>query len=96
MNTPTVPELLRAAASTYEERNKAYGDNYKKSGAALAAMFPEGLPPMGAQDWNEFGVWFMIFVKLSRYAENIGKGGHVDSAHDMVVYAAMLEELTKS
>jgi hypothetical protein len=29
-----------------------------------------------------------------RYGENLNKGGHQDSAHDLSVYAAMLEELT--
>ena len=91
----TVPEILRDAAKTYEERNKMYGDNYKQIGAGLAALFPNGIPAMSPDEWNQFGVWFMIYCKSIRYAMNIGKGGHLDSAHDSIVYSAMLEELTK-
>lgn len=91
----TVPELLRVAAATYEERSKTYGDNYKKFGAQMVAIFPNGLPPLDEDGWNQFGCWLMAMIKLHRYAENIGKGGHSDSAHDAMVYSGMLEELTK-
>jgi hypothetical protein len=92
---PTVPELLEGMASTYRERNKTYGDNYKKLGAQMVAMFPDGLPKLDEAGWNRFGVWFMALTKLQRYAESLGTGGHADSAHDAAVYSAMLEELTK-
>jgi hypothetical protein len=32
--------------------------------------------------------------KLQRYAHNFSNGGHQDSARDLQVYAAMLEEHT--
>jgi hypothetical protein len=32
--------------------------------------------------------------KVTRYAAQFENGGHLDSAHDACVYAAMLEELT--
>lgn len=91
----TVPEILRDAAATYEERNKQYGNNYKQIGDSLASIFPDGLPPMNAEEWNCFSAWFMLFGKTLRYGANIGKGGHKDSAHDGIVYSAMLEELTQ-
>ena len=91
---PTVPELLRSGAQTYEERNRIYGDNYKQAGALLKVLFPDGLPPMDADGWNRFGVWLMVFGKAVRYAAQLQNGGHKDSAHDAMVYAAMLEELT--
>lgn len=92
----SVPELLRAGAATYEQRNKLYADNYKRIGKLLEIIYPNGLPAnFDADDWNRFGVWFMIFAKSVRYAMNMKAGGHKDSAHDMMVYAAMLEELTK-
>jgi len=90
------PELLEAGADTYRQRNGPYGNNYHEIGAQLKAMFPEGLPPTAAAGWNRFAAWFMLFVKVNRYAVNLrnsGKG-HGDSAHDAMVYAAMLEELT--
>lgn len=91
----TVPEILRAAAATYEERNKQYGENYKKIGATLAALFPNGIGPLTDHEWNQFATWFMVYCKTIRYAVNIGDGGHLDSAHDTMVYAAMLQELTQ-
>ena len=94
MTTKSVPELLRACATTYEERNKLYGDNYKKFGRVMEAMFPEGLTLRSIQDFNRYGIFVQCASKLMRYAEKLNKGGHQDSAHDLSVYAAMLEELT--
>lgn len=91
----TVPELLRAAAATYEERNKLYGDNYKRIGQLMAIIFPDGIPCRTPEDHNRFGVWYMAFNKLVRYAYQMEQGGHQDSAHDAMVYSGMLEELTK-
>jgi hypothetical protein len=90
----SVPELLRACAITYEERNKLYGDNYKKFGRVMEAMFPEGLQLKSIQDFNRYGIFVQCVSKVMRYGENLHKGGHQDSAHDLSVYAAMLEELT--
>lgn len=91
----TVPELLRAAAETYEQRNKLYGDNYKRFGSVMLALLPGGVKLETEDDWNRFGVFFHLVGKLTRYAANINEGGHEDSAHDASVYAAMLEELTQ-
>ena len=93
----TVPELLREGADLYAERNKAYGDNYKLNGEMMAILFPNGIPPMDAEGWNQFGVWFMIFTKAQRYAQGFQPGvtkRHNDTAKDTKVYGAMLEELT--
>ena len=90
----TVPELLRDCADTYEQRNKLYGDNYKKYGKVMAAMFPKGLELDSFESHNRFGILVQCVSKIMRYAENLDQGGHRDSAHDLSVYAAMLEELT--
>ena len=90
----TVPEILRECASTYEERNKMYGDNYKKFGHAMAAIFPNGLCLYTVEDFNRLGIFIQCLSKLTRYSETLTRGGHQDSAHDLSVYAAMLEELT--
>lgn len=89
----TVPEMLREAASTYEERNKLYGDNYKRFGAIMKALFPEPLCVVNGHDWNRLGVFVQIVSKVSRYAENFDRGGHDDSLLDMAVYGTMLREL---
>jgi hypothetical protein len=91
----TVPEILRKAATTYEERNRLYGDNYKKFGPVMEAIFPKGVALRSAEDHTRFGVFVQCVSKLTRYSENFDRGGHADSAHDLSVYAAMLEELTR-
>lgn len=92
----TVPELLRDGAAVYEERNAAYGNNYKEFGTIMCAMFPDGLPPMSEAEWNRFGVWMMILTKVHRYVASMRTGGHMDTANDIKVYGAMLEELTRN
>ena len=63
----------------------------------MAGLFPDGLH-IEADDvdsFNRLGVFMMIVSKSSRYAESLIKGGHEDSAHDTMVYGAILEELTE-
>jgi hypothetical protein len=88
-----VPEILREGADTYEERNKVYGDNYKRHGAVMAALFPNGADLQTTDDHNRFGVLTQMVAKLGRYCENWSRGGHPDSTHDLVVYTGMLHEL---
>lgn len=91
----SAPELLEAGARTYRQRNELYGDNYKHFGSIMAAMFPDGLPAdMGSADWNRLALLMNVVGKAQRYAMNLRRGGHRDSARDAMVYAAMLEELT--
>ncbi len=90
----SVPGILIDAAQTYDERNIIYGDNYKHFGHAMAAMFPEGLFVKSADDWNRLGIFVQVVSKVTRYAASF-ENGHQDSAHDLCVYAAMLEELTR-
>lgn len=92
---PTVSTNLHEAAATFEQRNKLYGDNYKRFGCVMGALFPNGIELISNDDWNRFGVFFHMVGKVTRYAVNLKDGGHKDSAHDMIVYAAMLEELTQ-
>ena len=86
--------LLQAAARTYLKRNAVYGNNYKEFGRVMQGLFPRGLTLTTEEEWNRFGVFVMVMVKVTRYAQNFKRGGHADSAHDLAVYAAMLEELT--
>lgn len=96
--TPSVAGVLRAAADTFEERQKEYGNNYREpfalvmKGLQSAANFwPED---MTENDWSRWGLLTQIAYKITRYASQFMSGGHIDSAHDVCVYAAMLEELT--
>lgn len=88
-------ERLRAAALLFEDRDAVYGSNYQRQGAALLALFPEGGIPAitNEAEANRLHVFVACVTKLMRYAHNF-KEGHLDSARDLQVYAAMLEEFT--
>jgi hypothetical protein len=94
---PRAPDLLDAAAKTFRERNAIYGDTYLNFGIAAAACFPDGLvvKPGDTRAFNRLGLFVQCLGKLMRYGANIETGGHQDSAHDLCVYAAMLEEVTE-
>lgn len=86
-------DILAKAAETYRERNKLYGNNYHRFGSLCLSLFPNGMTLRTVEDFNRFGVLVQILSKQTRYAEQFAKGGHLDSIHDTIVYAAMLEEL---
>lgn len=88
-----VPNILEAAAATYRQRNKKYGDNYKNIGHVMCGLFPKGLTINDADAWNKLAIILAIAVKLGRYTNQF-PNGQTDSAHDASVYAAMLQELT--
>lgn len=89
--------LLAQGAVTYAERNKLYKDNYKAFGKLLLALFPNGTLPAitKVEDASRLNLILDCLCKLQRYAYNFETGGHKDSAHDLMVYAAMLEESTE-
>ena len=92
----TPADILDAGATTFRERNLLYGDNYKRLGATLLAIFPEGKVPeiTTVEAANRLNLFIDCLAKLQRYAHNFTRGGHRDSAHDLMVYAAILEEMT--
>ena len=93
---PSVPEILREGAATYEQRNKIYGDHYKKFGPALLALFGGKIPAIETpEDAVRLNLVICSLNKLSRYTATFTRGGHEDSAHDLMVYAAMLFEMTE-
>lgn len=89
-------EILQQAAETFKSRNAVYADNYKETGAALLALFPgKRLPAVTtAEQANRLCLVIACLSKLSRYTHTFEQGGHKDSARDLAVYAAMLEEET--
>ena len=93
-NKLTLVENLTAAAALARQREMEYGTNYKDVGAMMVTMLPRGVKLETAEDWNRFLVFGHVINKVTRYAKNLNTGGHRDSAHDLIVYAAMLEELT--
>lgn len=88
----TVPDMLRVAAKIYEDRNKMYGDNYKRFGPALSGLM-NGAALTTPDDFNRFGILVQIFSKISRYCNMFEKGGHDDTLDDIAVYAMMLKEI---
>jgi hypothetical protein len=85
-------ENMKRALRTFEERNKVYGDNYLTFGPIMEKLFPNGLTLKTAEDFNRFGILFPLLTKITRYLNNPMKG-HIDSIHDIGVYAFMLEQL---
>jgi hypothetical protein len=86
---PALPLLYRAA-STYKERRAAYGASEQKFADIAMAMFPDGLHLRTRKDWVRYGMLHQIIGKLARYAKDFFIP-HIDSIHDIVPYAAMLE-----
>lgn len=89
-------QILKDAGKTFEDRHKVYGDNYKKVGAVMAALFPEGLMLRTEDDHNRFHIFMLQVVKMTRYVENWDNGGHEDSMLDLAVYAAMQNSIDAS
>lgn len=92
----TVPEILAAAADTFGQRNPLYKDTYKQFGPLLLELFNGEIPAVNTpEDSIRMSLIINCLGKLKRYANNFRNGGHIDSAHDLIVYAAMLEENTR-
>ena len=90
--TPVAKALYECAA-TFEERNKVYGDAYKRLGDVFVGLFPHGITLTSADDFGRFGMIGEVVSKLQRYCNNFHKGGHKDSLHDISVYCQMIQEL---
>lgn len=91
----SIIDILESSIKTFEDRNKVYGSNYVRHGRIMHAMFPEGLTLKTVEDFNRFAIIEHIVGKVGRYVASMEAGGHRDSAHDIIVYAAILEQLTK-
>lgn len=91
---PFVVRELEAKAKIYEERNKLYGDNYKRFGPIMSLMMAGQIIDCNdAHAMARLGVFVQCVSKLTRYGENFSRGGHDDSLDDTAVYAMMLKEL---
>ncbi len=82
-------DLLAKMAETYRERNAVYGDNWRTVGQVMLSLYPDGVHLDTAKAFNEWHLFELIVVKLTRFA-NSGRT-HADSIHDIAVYAAMIE-----
>ena len=88
-------DCLESALNTFRARSKVYGNNYLQHGKVMRALFPAGVALSTLSDYNRFGIINMIVSKLTRYSQNWDKA-HLDSIHDLGVYAFMLESLDRN
>lgn len=89
----TIEANLKRALKTRASRKKIYKGTHIQHGAVMAALYPSGITLRSPEEFARFGVVNMIVSKVCRYTAR-GIAGHPDSAHDLIVYGAMLEELT--
>lgn len=90
----SVPEILAGAAKTFAERQAVYskdGPGFEKHGKILAVLFPNGVKFDDPVQFTRWVLFNNVLTKVCRYAENMGTGGHLDSVHDIGVYAFILE-----
>ena len=91
--SPTVGERLAALGRIKEERGAVYGDDYEHFGRVMTGMFPRGLLLETEEEFCRFGMFVLMQVKMSRYAQNIKRGGHADSLDDVAVYSQLQREV---
>lgn len=86
-------DLLAEMANTYRERNAVYGDNWRRVGDVMMALYPNGVKLSTAEEFNRWHLFELIVVKLTRFVNS--QLTHADSIHDIAVYAAMIEAAIK-
>ena len=91
----SVDEILQRAAATYRERNEAYGNQHQRFGSVIGSFFPNGVRLNSHEEFGRFADFTFCVAKLSRYSVNMESGGHKDSAHDLINFAAFLEQNSK-
>jgi len=89
----TVPQRLALLGNLYEGRNAVYGDDFRRYGRVMLALFPDGITIKTESDLSRFGVLTQVMGKLGRYAAQFDRGGHPDSLDDLSVYAQILRLL---
>jgi hypothetical protein len=86
-------KILEQGAEMFRQRNALYGDTHTDIGFVLLALDP-GTFGEDVRAANRQFLVSQIANKLCRYVSLLKRGGHKDSARDIMVYAAMLEEMT--
>lgn len=94
-NNSLVPDLLRKKIETFEAKGKQYKHTYKQFGKVWVALFPDGFKVDTVEQANVFGIYHMLIHKMIRLSGKLQTPSElsIDSAQDLQVYAAMLEEL---
>lgn len=94
MSKLPVPEILEAGAATYRERNLIYGDNWETFREVMLLLFPNGIDLSDPDKLIKYNWLCHIVGKVTRFVN--ADMNHVDSIHDMGVYAAMIEAYIKA
>ena len=93
MENKTPAGILTESAQLYIEKEKEYGDNWKRVGPILSLLFKYYTPVL-LKEWDKVHLITMIIVKLTRIVNSMcTENTHKDSTRDLVVYAAMLDSL---
>ena len=89
-----VEEILEQAKQTFKDKGKEYGHTYENFANVISALFPDGIYIIPGEEnkTNKIGIIFMIVHKIMRYCNSM-PDGHNDSLKDIIVYAAMMEEI---
>ena len=89
---PPVVGVLEGMIKTATERGALYGESYLRFGEVAKALWPDGFHAATKVELVRMGVVVQVIGKLIRYTSV--PGGHKDSAHDLAVFAALLESVT--
>lgn len=87
MRTPGT--ILGDSAKTWEERNGIYKNNDLLVGLVQHVLWPTGPKLQTAEAHHRWHLYELIIVKLTRFV--VSGLTHVDSIHDIIVYASMIE-----
>ena len=55
--------ILVEMGETFRERNKVYGDNYKRVGEVMSVLFPDGVELKTVEDYNIWHLFELMIVK---------------------------------
>lgn len=87
--------LMEGNLKTYRERGKTYKNGHEVHAQILQLLLPDGFSFNDPRKSTQFVLLNMCITKLVRYGMVLNdQHGHVDSAHDLSVYATMLESYT--
>ena len=89
-----VLDILKGSTDTFNERNDTYGSTFLNFGKIMKVLYPNGLMIEDVNGWNRLAILMQIITKLMRHTKEPGNP-HIDSIHDVIVYAAMEEMLSK-
>jgi len=84
-------EVFKEMAATFEERGAVYKDDYVDFAKLLTVLFPGGPTIKSEMEWIKFDFLCRILSKVTRFTQS--GMTHIDSTHDIAIYAAMLEAL---